>query len=625
MKNKRTSVRMRILRLSLISVGVAILVMAGMLVIQLDYTSTADFKSKIESLSAAYVNTVEASAHTIRMQIEAAASNEVLNTEKDVTKLKAELSKLAATTSFKDFSIAEASGKTLNDTDISDREYFQEALKGKTYISGPVTRKTDNSTVIMVATPMENGKILYGALASDALSKGLESDYLGEGGLVCILDKYQEVMASSDTNMVGTSLNLGFELKEGQRELGNNLVARYALIEDTDGWGAVVVGNLTSAHSVVAGCLAVSLTLGVLLCVAAIIVALKVSKQIVTPISATTKRLELLATGDLASPVEVFYRRDETENLSKGLKQVCDSLNSYVSNIVDTTKEMASGDFSYSQRMDYLGDFASIPSSFEQIHKVLNDTIRNLNDSSNSVESGSEQIANGSQMLAEGAIRQATAVDELSATIQSISTGVDSTARSAQEASSLSNDCASKMREQDEAMSKMIEAMTVIEHKSEDISNVIKTIEDIAFQTNILALNASIEAARAGEAGKGFAVVASEVGNLAQKSAQSADSTKELIVSTLEAVKVGSKVANDAAEALKEVTELSEKSATLVQNIADDANTQATALIQATQGIEDISQVIQQNSATAEESAASCEELSAQARILTEQIAKLKA
>lgn len=625
MKNKQTSIRMRILRLSLISVGVAILALSGLLVIQLDYVSTNGYKSEIQSLSVTYTSSMQATVSTVKMQIEAAAKNEVINTETDTSSLKAELAKLAETTSFKDFSIADKSGKTLNDTDISDRDYFQSALAGKTDISRPVIRKTDGSMVIMMATPMPNGNILYGALNSNTLSTGLTDEFLGDGGLVYIVNKYNEVIASSDLSTIGTTIDYPTPIKQGSRDLGNNLVAYFMPIENTDEWGTIVVGNTTNAHAVVGQCLIISLSLGAILCVAAIIVAIKISRRITIPIKETTARLEKLSEGDIMSPVQIFNRRDETENLSKALYHVCEELGKYVDNITTTTSAMANGDFSYTDRIAYLGDFETIPQSFAKINEMLKETIDRLNETANGVQSGSNQIADGSQMLAEGTTRQATAVDELSSTILGISDGVNNTAKNANDASKLSNDCSALMSQQDEAMTTLLDAMTTIEKRSEDISNVIKIIEDIAFQTNILALNASIEAARAGQAGKGFAVVATEVGTLAAKSAESANSTKELIVSTLEAVQKGSTLAKQTAESIKNVTELSHQSATLVETIAEDAEKQAEALNQATKGIEDISQVIQMNSATAEESAASCEELSAQAQILADQIGKLKA
>ena len=623
-KKRATSVRMRIMRLALISVGVAVLAMSGVLIMQLDYASTRAYKSEIESLSVAYNNTVIANAGTIRKQIEAAARNEIINTETDVTKLKAELAKLAETTSYKDFSISETSGKTLNDTDISDREYFQRALAGETCISNPVVRKTDNSIVIMTATQMENGKILYGAVAQDALSQGLSSELLGEGGVVYVVDNEYNVVASSNIDQIGSKLEYNEPLKKGSRDLGNNLCAYFNPIEGTN-WNIIVVGNLTKAHSIVTSCLAISLTIGVLLCVLAIIVVLKISRKITKPIIVTTERLENLAKGDLSSPVEVFERRDETEKLSRSLKNVCTELGRYINNITETTTEMSEGDFSYSNRMEYLGDFESIPKSFEKIHDMLSETITSLSDSANNVSAGSDQMATGAQMLAEGTARQATATDELSSTIADISTAVNHTARNAGEASDLSNQCASVMREQDEAMVQLLDAMKVIEKKSEEISGIMQAIEDITFQTKILSLNAAIEAARAGEVGKGFAVVADEVGNLAMKSAESAESSKELISSTFDAVKRGSDLVNAMAQAIKNVTQLSDKSASLIKGIAEDADKQAGALEQATKGIEDISQVIQTNSATAEESAASCEELSAQAKVLSNQVSKLKA
>ena len=181
------------------------------------------------------------------------------------------------------------------------------------------------------------------------------------------------------------------------------------------------------------------------------------------------------------------------------------------------------------------------------------------------------------------------------------------------------------MNQQDEAMHSMLEAMQIIEKQTEDIAGVITTIEDIAFQTNILALNASIEAARAGEAGKGFAVVADEVRNLAAKSAKSANQTNELITEAVNAVEQGSSLAARTSEVMEVVKEISNKTIVLVSQISDAANQQAAAVDQVTAGIEQISQVTTQNSATAEESAASCEELSSMAAELKTQISTLKA
>ena len=513
---KHTSIRMRILRLTLISVGVVLLTLSGILAMQLNYVSSSTYTRELESISITYANSIEA----------------IVNNS---------------------------------------------------------TEDTDLSTII---------------------SNTLSANHLGQNGLINVINSDNKIIASSNKENIGQLIS--GNLAKGSHNLGNNLVA-YCMPIESKNMTVVVVGNLSDAQSVVGQCLAISLSFGIILCIAAIIVSLKISKRIVTPISETTKRLDMLANGDLTSNVQVFNRHDETETLSTSLQQVCNELSKYISNITETTGMMAEGDFSYNNQITYKGDFENIPQSFNKIHEVLKETIIQLNQTTEYVRSGANQISDGAQILAEGTTRQATAVDELSATITEISNGIENTAKNANNASTLSNNCADLMHEQDIAMEKMLNAMSIIEQKSEEISNVIKIIEDIAFQTNILALNASIEAARAGSAGKGFSVVATEVGTLAAKSAESANSTKELIISALEAVKVGSELTKQTAEAIKEVTNLSNQSAILIKDIAEDADKQSIALKQATNGIEDISQVIQMNSATAEESAASCEELNAQA------------
>lgn len=622
---KRTSIRARILRLSLISVAVTMISLSGMLITQVNYVGISAYKNEITALSAVYTDALNTEVSNVHMQIQSAAANDAINITSDIDELKTKLSDLAKTTSFKDFSIADQDGNTISNTNLSDREYFQNALTGKTYISSPVIRKTDSSLVIMVATPMPNGKILYGALDAAALSKGLSNSALGDGGNIYVVDKYGEVMASSDPSRFGSKLDLGFELTADNKEFGNNMYYNYEAIDDTDGWSIVIVGNMSNVKNTTCMCLIICIALGIGLCGLAITVSVKVSKQIVTPIITTTQRLKQLAKGDVTSDVQTYNRRDETEDLSKALNTVCCELGQYIQNIVITANEMAEGNFTYEHQMCYCGDFESISVSFARIHDMLKSTITQLKNTADSVKSGTEQIANGSQTLAEGTTCQATSADELSSMLNNISEAVQHTANSSDEASALSNKCAQLIQHQNEAMSNMLTAMDAIKEKSEAISNVIKIIEDIAFQTNILALNASIEAARAGAAGRGFAVVATEVGNLAAKSAESANTTRELIVSTLESVQTGATIADETAASQREVMQYSEQSAVLVKTIADDAEKQAEALKQATIGVENISQVIQANSATAEESAASCEELSAQANILDNEIAKLTA
>lgn len=348
-------------------------------------------------------------------------------------------------------------------------------------------------------------------------------------------------------------------------------------------------------------------------------------KKMLRPIDDVVEAANEIAKGNLEVHLN-SNSEDEIGTLAKTFEGMSDDLKSIISDVNYVLGEMAKGNFQVRSKIHdkYVGEYNGILLAMRDIRDTLTDTLTQINESSEQVNSGAEQVSDGAQALSQGATEQAASVQELSATIGEISNHIQETTENVQAANTLTGEVGNGVHQSNQKMQEMISAMSEITEKSNEIGKIIKTIDDIAFQTNILALNAAVEAARAGSAGKGFAVVADEVRNLAQKSAEAAKSTTVLIEGTVGAVTNGTKIADETAKSLEAVMEKSNRVVENIQNIADASDEQMRSIKQITTGIDQISSVVQTNSATAEESAAASEELSGQAQILKELISKFK-
>ena len=544
----------------------------------------------------------------------------------------------------------------LDGNDYSDRAYVKSAMKGETAVSEPLVSKITGQLSIMVSAPIWEGGVpgkkvagvVYFVPNETFLNDIVASLQVSPNGSAYILNNAGYTIAHKNMDNVKNRENTQEDAKtdkklkdlaalEVRMTLGESGFGRYEYggsrkflafspIEGTEGWSlAINAPTKDFTQSTVNGIIITIILMVVFLAISSYM-AYRLARQIGEPVKDCAQRLRLLAEGDLDTPVHEIHTGDETQILADSARTLVQGFRLMIQDMDEMLAEMSRGNLTADSKCEeaYVGGYRGLLDSARKLSAQLSDTLRQINQSADQVSAGAEQVSAGAQALSQGATEQASAIEELAATINDISGKIIATADRAGDVHSQSSETGREVEQCNEQMLELVNAVRDIGESSSQIGKIIKTIEDIAFQTNILALNAAVEAARAGTAGKGFAVVADEVRNLASKSAEASKSTSVLIEGSARSVEKGMKIADETAASLQKAVIYTENTVNAVDKITEATAEQSQAVSQVTQGVDQISSVVQTNSATAEESAAASEELSGQAVILKELVGQFK-
>ena len=527
------------------------------------------------------------------------------------------------------------------DFDATAKSWYQDGLKSEAFILGDVYFDEDSQSYVVGASGVlksQSGAVRGVAAADvylDSISKIVSGVRIEDTGGIFLVDtRTDTIIGHKDPSVTGQILGtmsggiyeyVSRQISGGQTGL-SLFEDTYIQVERVPGsdWTAVAYVSrgevLQELHQLTVSMLVVAV-LAVLVLI--LLVVIQVRRVIGRPVRELSLVATRIAEGELDQSIQ-YHSRDELGVLAQDFNQVTLQLREYVvyiNEISEVLREIAKGNLAFTLKNEYTGEFEKIKAALEEISHALNGTMGQLRAASRDVAAGAEQVSNGATTLSQGSTEQAAEVEALAGHIEAVSDSVHQVAREAQEASRISQEVKTGLLASNDKMQNMTGVIRRISEKSAEIHKIVKTIEDIAFQTNILALNAAVEAARAGTAGKGFAVVADEVRALAGKSSAAAQETTVLLKQTVDSMDEGVQAAQDTAESMLEVVTHADEMSKLIDGIASHTRQQDANAGEITHGIEQISVVVQTNVATAEESAAASEELSGQAAMLRELVA----
>ena len=528
--------------------------------------------------------------------------------------------------------------------DLSSRSWYKLVTsKQDTIVTETYTSANGSGDAVTVASPVfVNGQI-KGVVGIDLnithMKQILGNVVIGDSGYITLYDLNNQIIYHPGETVVGTNAS--------EANYSSNILEAITNKQDSDAMlytrgntkyygstvpvgdtGYTVLGIMSvdeyTAHT--SDILRVLLVGTAACCILLTAICAFIALSITRPLKRLDNTVSILADGQLDVTVDT-HGRDEVAQLGSNVARIVERLKEYILYIDEISavlNQIGAGNLVFDLHQDYVGEFSKIKDALLNIRNTLTVTLTSIAQTADQVHAGSDQIANGAQGLAQGATGQASSVQELSSAVQELSGQMSEEAEKAVQAGKFLEEIKNELEKSNTQMAAMRKAMEDISIQSTAIRGIIKTIDDIAFQTNILALNAAVEAARAGSAGKGFAVVADEVRSLAGKSAEAAKKTNELIENSVHAVEQGGELTELTADSLTVVENKTKQIVETMEAVAQAYRDQANKLSEISKGVDQISNVVQTNSATAEESAAASEELSGQANMMHQQIAMFK-
>lgn len=643
----KASIQSRVQKAIIYNVVVAGVAITAITCFLIGRYSLQNHKILAQSLASSYAMTVSEAAASVKNQIQnIAADEQVCNPAFDTEERRSYLKGRARGTVFTAFSVSDRYGITYEGENIAGSDFFERAIEGVSFLAAPVLLPGQEEPVILAGaqvTAMGPTGVVAGRLPGDYFGPYIRRISLGETGYGFIIDPAGNTVVHEDPALLGVNLlqtardagqEQWAELLEAMAagESGTEIITiegtkkllAYSPIEVVEGWSLAVCQDYDEILAMSRQPVWIALIVLVVAVACSWVLATLIAGSLAKPIAAAVNRLQQLAQGDLESPVPSAASVKEAEALLQALEHTTASLRGYVSEISRVLSEIAGGDLTADRQAEYLGDFAPIGTSLECILFSLNGMFAEIGGAADTIRRGMEQVSRGSEQIFQRTCAETEGMTCLDERISAVTDSIKANTESLQKAGSLSEQMQQRSLRAEASMQDMLGAIGAMEQNTEQITSIIGVIEDIAFQTNILALNAAIEAARAGNAGKGFSVVAGEVRQLAQKSRQAAEDTRELLEQSVGSVQAGRSHGQRTLQALEDMAAMTTQVTAALQQISAMSVKQKQAAAEMQVNTKDIVASIASNSDFSRQCAATSRELLEEAALLSRRMQQFR-